>query len=296
MDPALRLQRPPEPPPRLPLRELDTLWLQVAGTLCNLACRHCFISCGPKNTSHPLMSVAQVEDAVLAAVDAGVREFYFTGGEPFVHPQIFEIIEFTLRRGPVSILTNGLFFDQTSAARLRALFDAAPYSLDLRVSLDGATAEENDPIRGPGTFEQIVDGIVQLDAVGLLPVVTVTDLADEPDPGLHARFAALLRGHGVRRVRLKILRPFRIGREARRGRGYRDDERLVESDLAELGGDHLQCSSCRMVTARGWWPCPILVEDESARLGDTLGDALRPIELRQSACHTCHVEGVSCRT
>lgn len=288
-------ERPPQEAPILPLRSLDTLWLQVAGTLCNLACRHCFISCGPRNERHALMSVEAVQSAVLESTRVGVREFYFTGGEPFVHPQIFDLIEFTIAHGPLSILTNGVLIDQNSAARLRTIFDAAPYSLDLRISLDGTTAATNDPLRGRGTFEQILSAIRELAAVGIDPVLTVTEVDEAIADDTHPRFVALLRSLGVRRPRVKILRPFRIGREARRQRAYRADERVEPADLLD-GGDHLQCSSCRMVTANGWWPCPILVEDADARMGDTLQAALRPAALRSQACYTCHVEGISCRT
>src|SRR5690554_4071844 len=45
------------PAPELALEHLDTLWLQVSGTLCNLACLHCFISCGPKNNNHEMMTL-----------------------------------------------------------------------------------------------------------------------------------------------------------------------------------------------------------------------------------------------
>jgi AdoMet-dependent heme synthase len=60
--------------------------------------------------------------------------------------------------------------------------------------------------------------------------------------------------------------------------------------------DHLQCSSCRMVTDQGVWVCPILVNEPAARMGETLADALGPYPLRHAACWTCHVYGVSCRT
>ena len=58
------------PFPTLNFKRLDTLWLQVTGTLCNLACLHCFISCGPKNDSHAFMTLEQVRDALAAA---GIR-------------------------------------------------------------------------------------------------------------------------------------------------------------------------------------------------------------------------------
>src|SRR6266852_2686830 len=48
-------------PPEVALRSLDTLWFQVGGTLCNLACTHCFISCSPTNHTHEMMGFAEVE-------------------------------------------------------------------------------------------------------------------------------------------------------------------------------------------------------------------------------------------
>ena len=83
-------------PPFLPLKALDTLWFQVAGTLCNLRCNHCFISCSPENHTLGLMSFDQFKPYLDEAVQYGVKEFYFTGGEPFINPEIFEILEATL--------------------------------------------------------------------------------------------------------------------------------------------------------------------------------------------------------
>ena len=287
---------PAHTPPILPLRYLETLWLQVTGTLCNLACRHCFISCGPKNDSHPFMTVQQVEEALAAAKHAGVKEYYFTGGEPFMHPQIFELIAQTLAQGPLSVLTNGVLIDDDAPVRLRRLFDASPYSLDIRVSLDGTSAAVNDPIRGRGTFEKILAGVQALARAGINPVLTITEVDDGANVASRAAFRDILTGFGLTKPRTKFLAPFRIGREERRGRAYAAEELLSEGDLLPGEDETLQCSSCRMVTAKGAWPCPILIEHEDARMGDTLADALQPIALRHPACYTCHVEGVSCRT
>ena len=46
--------------PTLPLLWLDTLWVQVSGTLCNIACTHCFVSAGPNVQTHKLMTAGQV--------------------------------------------------------------------------------------------------------------------------------------------------------------------------------------------------------------------------------------------
>ena len=101
---------------------------------------------------------------------------------------------------------------------------------------------------------------------------------------------------GVEKPRLKVLPVFLLGAEVERSGAYASWQRLRASDALDDRWDHLQCSSCRMVTDQGVWVCPILVNEPSARMGERLVDSLGPFELRHSACWTCHVDGVSCRT
>ncbi|MDQ5857290.1 MAG: radical SAM protein [Acidobacteriota bacterium] len=281
----------------MPSVSLDTLWFQVAGTICNLACTHCFISCSPTNHSHEMLTLAQVQARLAEAVPLGVREYYFTGGEPFLNPEIFPILEETLRQGPASVLTNGLFLTPDRCHRLRELFDASDYSLDVRVSIDGYTPAVNDPIRGAGTFEKILRGIANLADAGINPVVTVTEACDEAGTAEGRRhFLDWMRSIGISRPRLKVLSLFRIGEEEHRLRAYESWESLRGRHLAVEEAERLQCSSCRMVTSRGVYVCPILIDEPRAMMGETLGETLRPFELRYAACFTCHEYGVTCRT
>ena len=283
--------------PRVELQSLDTLWFQVGGTVCNLACSHCFISCSPTNHTHELMGRAEVEGYLEEAVELGVKEYYFTGGEPFLNPEMEAILEATLEVGPASVLTNGLLLDPERCRRLKALADASDYSLDLRVSLDGYCAEQNDPIRGEGTFERAVDGVKNLAAAGINPVLTVTEVRGEnTTPEGKEKFFALLRSVGIDKPRLKVLPVFQIGAEAERSGAYESWQRLREGDAPEGSWDHLQCSSCRMVTDQGVWVCPILVNEPEGKMGESLADTLESYPLDHPACWTCHVYGVSCRT
>jgi molybdenum cofactor biosynthesis enzyme MoaA len=231
------------------------------------------------------------------AARLGVREYYFTGGEPFLNPEMEAILEATLAVGPATVLTNGLLLAPARCARLKALADNTEYSLDLRVSMDGYDAESNDPIRGAGTFERILAGVRNLHEAGMNPVITVTEVCREAttDSGKE-RFFALLRSMGIERPRLKVLPVFQIGAEAERGGAYESWQQLKAGDAPDGSWDHLQCSGCRMVTDQGVWVCPILVNEPSAKMGETLADTLGAFPLEHPACWTCHVYGVSCRT
>src|SRR5687768_1618706 len=165
--------------PRVELRTLDTLWFQVGGTVCNLACTHCFVSCSPTNHTHEMMSLDEVRRHLAEAAALGVREYYFTGGEPFLNPDMEAILAETLEVGPATVLTNGLLLDPERCARLKDLADRSEYSVDLRVSIDGWDAATNDPIRGAGTFDRILAGVRHLVQAGLNPVVTVTAVWEE---------------------------------------------------------------------------------------------------------------------
>jgi molybdenum cofactor biosynthesis enzyme MoaA len=283
--------------PHVPLLALDTLWFQVAGTVCNIACTHCFISCSPKNHSHEMLTLSDVETRLAEARALGVREYYFTGGEPFMNRDLLPMLEAALKQGPASVLTNGMLLRKEVCRRLRELADESDYSLDIRVSLDGFDRETHDAIRGQGVWDRVMIGLGNLAEAGINPVITVTDATDgvRSEDG-RRRFLDLIRSWGFQKPRLKTLPLFRIGAEEKRTRAYEDWERLTSDYLSDSDAEVLQCSSSRMITSKGVYVCPILIETAEARMGDTIAETLRPFPLRYGACHTCWVEGVSCRT
>src|SRR6516225_8720862 len=116
--------------PIVALAHLDDVWFQVAGTVCNLECRHCFISCSPHNHSFGFLDLAAVRAALAESVGLGVQEYYFTGGEPFLIRDMVAILEETLRYGPATVLTNGTVLRPEWLRRLRAAEEASTYSLE----------------------------------------------------------------------------------------------------------------------------------------------------------------------
>jgi molybdenum cofactor biosynthesis enzyme MoaA len=293
--PMTRTQELDPPAPLVPLAHLDELWFQVAGTLCNLACTHCFISCTPHNHRFGFLSLETVRQALEESVGLGVKEYYFTGGEPFLNREMVPILELTLRYGPATVLTNGTVLKDEWLARLRASEQESPYSLEFRVSLDGFTAQDNDPVRGEGTFQRTLRGIRQLVAHGFLPILTVTRTRDDQDDSaLVEGFVRLLKAQGYARPRLKILPTLRIGAEAQRQRGYHPDERVTPEMMEGYDPGRLLCNHARVVTDRGVCVCPILIEAPDALLGGTLAEGLGPFALRHQACSTCYQHGALC--
>src|SRR5258706_6194758 len=171
------------------LRHLDNLWIQVSGTRCNIECRHCFNNSGPSTSlgarpvekTFGLMTLEAVNRAIAAAAARGVREIYFTGGEPFLHAQLLEMVACALTVAPTTVLTNGMLISDRMADRLADLATAARYSLEVRVSLDGYTEQMNDAIRGPGVFRLALAGAVRLARRNLLPVIPTGATWDDAD-------------------------------------------------------------------------------------------------------------------
>jgi AdoMet-dependent heme synthase len=283
--------------PEVRFRWLDALWIQVTGTLCNIACRHCFISCGPKADQVPMMSAEQVERALDEGRELRMRQVYFTGGEPFLHPELRRITQAALQLAPLTIVTNGLLIDDPAVCWIAEESERSRYSFDLRVSLDGLTAEQNDPVRGRGTFEQVVGTLRRLGRAGLSPVVTVVEHEDGlAGAEARGRFLQFVRDLGIRQPRVKFLPLLRIGREERRTHGYQDQGVAQSVPLLPEVESSLLCASGRIVTAQGAYTCPILIEHPTARLGDRLAEAARPIRLRWDACQTCVLDGLCCNT
>ena len=282
--------------PSISLSHLDHLWFQVGGTLCNLTCHHCFVSCHPKNDSFGFLSLKAVRERLFEAIEFGVKEFYFTGGEPFLNPDMTEILVETLEHGPATVLTNGTVLKDSWLATLREAERRSRYSLEFRVSIDGFDAATNDPIRGEGVFDRAMQGVVKLVENGFLPIITAArtwPLEDELE--VVGRFVESLKAVGYDRPRLKVLPTLQLGAEEERSHGYRESERITQEMFEALDRTELVCEHSRVVTDRGVHVCPILIESTDSLLGRTLAEAVeREFTLSQGACYTCYQYGSIC--
>jgi MoaA/NifB/PqqE/SkfB family radical SAM enzyme len=292
--PLLNIESEAGHAPAVPFLRLSALWIQITGTWCNLECTHCINASGPSDPWLRPLAPEVARGAIREADLLGVKEIYFTGGEPFLHGEFLALLADALEVAPTTVLTNGTLIDDAMADRLAALARAAAYSLEIRVSLDDTDPEKNDRIRGPDAFDKAVRAIQLLHMRGLLPIVTATEITSHDHAGgprMYERFRAFLGALGIEKPRVKIMPVFALGRSSRSG-----GRRLTEEDLEGFDRGTLQCSESRVVADGGVYACPILAGLPGARLSDGgLEASFRDAPLYHPACVTCHETGMTCK-
>jgi MoaA/NifB/PqqE/SkfB family radical SAM enzyme len=272
------------------------LWF-FTGSKCNLECSHCYVESGPRANKHPFLQFQTFKNGLNEARNYRKLEIYFTGGEPFINPEFFNMLEEALKHGNTTVLTNLTRIDKKMANKLLKIQEKSNYSLTFRVSFEGSDADSNDIIRGKNSFDKAEDGLTHLVNAGFNPIVTIMkswpDLKKEE---MISNFQVMLEKIGIPKEnqRLKILPPLRIGREAIRNQPYTEKELFTDKCFTDYDYNNIQCSKCRMVSENGVWVCPILVNEESARMGSTLTEASRPFPLKYMVCWTCRMDGMSC--
>ena len=118
------------PAPACALERLETLWINT-GTLCNITCRNCYIESSPSNDRLAYMTAAEAAAYFdeIAARGLGTREIGFTGGEPFMNPQLLDMVERC-----AGARLRGAGADQRHAADAAAQDQARRWSISRRVS------------------------------------------------------------------------------------------------------------------------------------------------------------------
>jgi pyruvate-formate lyase-activating enzyme/TusA-related sulfurtransferase len=130
------------------------LWLYTNFD-CNLSCDYCCVRSSPKVPRRAL-GVERVRRIAIEAAELGVAEIFVTGGEPFMLPDIGEILAACAAAAPTTLLTNGMLFGGSRLATLRSL---PRERVTLQISLDSPTPERHDGHRGKGTWARTWKGI-----------------------------------------------------------------------------------------------------------------------------------------
>jgi len=136
---------------------------------CNLRCSYCVAKSGP-NVLRRAIGLANARRLVDEAVALCFDQVFFTGGEPFVLNDIYDMLAYSSARVKTTVLTNAMLLIQklpgSEQTPLQRLTDIANDNLIIQVSLDGGRPEDHDAYRGPGTWAKTVEGLKLLQAAG----------------------------------------------------------------------------------------------------------------------------------
>lgn len=140
---------------------LKTLWVNT-GTQCNIECAHCYIESSPTNDRLSYLQAVELGPFLNEASAMGAEEIGFTGGEPFMNPDMLVMAEDSLSRGfNILILTNAMrpMMRPRIKKALIGLKEQYNDRLSLRVSIDHFSAAAHDSERGIGSFIKTLEGV-----------------------------------------------------------------------------------------------------------------------------------------
>ena len=287
----------------VPLSNPETLWFNT-GTLCNIECQNCYILSSPTNDALVYITADEVRDYLyqIEVRNWPIREIGFTGGEPFMNPQIIDMTRAALERGfDVLILTNAMrpMMRKSMRAGLLELHTAYPGKLTLRISVDHFRPALHDEERGDGSFAKTLEGMQWLRDNGLRMAVAGRTVWGENDAESREGYAAFYAEHGfdidAQNPGMTVLFP--------------EMDEMVEVPeittacwgILNKTPDQVMCASSRMVVKRrgaerpAVLACTLLPYSEEFELGVTLEEAEKPVRLNHPHCAKfCVLGGASC--
>jgi uncharacterized Fe-S cluster-containing radical SAM superfamily protein len=272
-----------EPRARVQLEALRTLWINT-GSLCNIECRNCYIESSPENDRLAYMTRAEVASFLdeIAREAHPTREIGFTGGEPFMNPDILAMLGDALDRGhAVLVLTNAMQPMQRPriASGLIALREAHGDGLVIRVSLDHYGKALHEAERGIDTYDKTIEGIDWLARNGFALALAGRTYSGESEASLREGYARLAQERGW---------PIDASDSAQLVLFPEMDVRVDVPEITTAcwgilhkSPSDVMCASSRMVVKRKGAagptvrPCTLLPYDPVFEMGATLGEAAR---------------------
>lgn len=297
-----------EPRATVHLEALETLWFNT-GTLCNIECAHCYIESSPTNDRLAYLTLDDVTPYLdeIARDGLPTSEIGFTGGEPFMNPELVPMLREVLHRGlDALVLTNAMQPLQRPAVQgaLLALRDELERAEDVgrltfRVSLDHYTEERHDRERGPGSWKVAVAGLEWLRDRGFAPRVAGRTCWDEDEADIRSGYAALF---AELDLAIDAEDPVELVLFPEMDETADVPEITVDCwDIVGRSPSDVMCASSRMVVKRrgadrpAVLACTLLPYDEEFELGPTLAEADEPVLLNHPYCSGfCVLGGGSC--
>ncbi len=275
---------------------LAELWFHT-GTACNLACPFCLEGSKPGDNRLGRITLEDVKPWMKEAKALGVRQFSFTGGEPFIVRDFVRILDFALRRNPCLVLTNGT---EPVLRRLPAIetLSGLPHPLSFRVSIDHADETRHDAGRGAGNWRKAWQCLEELHRRGFGVSIARQRDAGEDSCAVDRQFREICLHRGLPGDTRIVSFPDFLTPNAHPAVPMISERCMTNFHSAESRGNFM-CHFSKMVVKKNGrmrvYACTLVDDDESFDLGGSLGEAegVR-VMLRHHRCYSCFAHGSSC--
>ena len=285
------------------LNNPETLWFNT-GTLCNIECVNCYIASSPTNDALVYITTDEVSDYLgqIRTRNWPIREIGFTGGEPYMNPEMNTMTRAALEAGyEVLVLTNAMrpMMRKTVRSGIEKLVSEFGDKITFRLSLDHWSEENHDQMRGPGSYAKTIEGMSWLKSIGARMAVAGRMLWNETDSAARAGYQAFYSEHGFeidsQNPGITVLFP-------------EMDEAVEVPEITsacwtilDKSPAQVMCSSSRMVVKRkgaqrpAVLACTLLPYSPEFELGSTLEEAESDVYLNHPHCAKfCVLGGASC--
>ncbi|MBD1401847.1 radical SAM protein [Pelovirga terrestris] len=275
---------------------LEELWFHT-GTNCNLRCPFCFEGSKPGDNRIEFLTLADARRFIAEALELGVKKFSFTGGEPFVNPELVAILDAALEQRPCLILTNATEPLMNQMADVLKLADK-PNPLRFRVSLDHPDPSLHDESRGKGNFKKALDTLGRLHQAGFGVSIARMMLPDEDSVAVDQSYVSFFRNAGVPDDITIVKFP-----EFHLPGSFPNVPEVTETCMTRyLGAEQralFMCNFSKMVVRKngqcGVYACTLVDDVTGYDLGPTLKSAMKErVMLGHHRCYSCFACGASC--
>ena len=233
----------------------------------------------------------------MEALDLGVEQFSFTGGEPFVVRDFVAILQLALEHRPCLVLTNGTEPLFNRMDEVRALLDT-PNDIRFRISIDYADEKRHDSGRGPGNFKRSLEMIRALGKKGFAVSVARQRETCEDIEAADRAFREVLVENGITNdIPIVSFPDFFLPNTD--GNAPVITEDCMTTYHNEEGRAQFMCAYSKMVVKKngrvGVYACTLVDDDPDYDLGESLTESMKArVMLRHHRCYSCFACGASC--
>ena len=275
-------------------QKLSELWFHT-GTTCNLSCSFCLEGSKPGDNRLNALTLDEIKPLILEAREYQVQRFSFTGGEPFMIPEMIDILDYALDHQPCFVLTNG------TKPLLNRLKNIVPLShkknaLSFRISIDFPDKDLHEQERGKGNFELAFQSLRQLSDAGFQ--ISVARQIRKGDDNVEEKFREFFKRYGIAEDTETVafpdfLTPGSIPEVPE------ITESCMTKYLTEEQRSAMMCNYSKMILKKDGkirvYSCTLVDDDPAYDQGSSLKEAMEQrVMLKHHRCYSCFSFGASC--